>query len=420
VVTTPTAPCIERAPRRHRPLDDLRRAVEHDEIEVDQLPIAALDLWRDVPSISSDARLIESVFEASPIGMSLVDASGTHLAVNPAFARLLDTDVASVATRSCWDDVHPDDRARDEAATAAVLLGEMPSYVLEERLVSRAGSIRWVEVTVSGVADHEAHGDPPRLLRQVRSTAAGRALADAHRALEARAAELAAANERLASFADTLTHDLLQPLSALAGFLALLQRTSGSMGADQRDWIDRAVRGKDHLVSAIGALRAHAVDARVALAPVDVGRLVADQLTILEAELRGAEVTVDAPLPIVQADAGMLAQAVGNLLRNAVRYQHPDRALRLHVGAVAAGTTSVLHVRDNGRGLTAGDVESIFEPGMRGSAGAAAQSAGTGTGLATVRSLVARMGGRAWAEPSGDGSEGAAFFLELQRSPARG
>jgi PAS domain S-box-containing protein len=486
-------------------------------------PVDHGELWDGMPTARTAARFVEAMFEASPIGMAVVDGAGRHLAVNPAAARLLGRSPAELHDLTCWEVVHPEDLQADLVGLDRLLRGECPTYVVEERVVGADGRARWVEATVSGVpGDHLANGAPARLLRQIRCTEDSRqanedaavlrsvfttspdallltdqlgrctlwngaaeqllgwssedmvgasitrlvgpddqlrmarvlgdaasglpvrwpdatwitatgepvavdvtvgpitdadgglvglvavardvtdqrsaeaALRDAHEELSLHATDMAAANRRLEAFAGTLTHDLLQPVVVLDGFLSLLERDSAELSEEHVAWLAGAVRGKERLREAIEALHRHATQDEVPLASVDLADLAQEVLPGLVADLGDAEL-VRGPLPVVAADRGLVAQVLANLVQNAGRYRHPQRPLVVDVAARFDGTSHVVVVADNGKGISTDELERVFEPGARGRSSSGTH--GTGTGLATVRTLMQRMGGEAWAEP---------------------
>jgi signal transduction histidine kinase len=224
-----------------------------------------------------------------------------------------------------------------------------------------------------------------------------------HHALEARARDLAEANTRLEAFASTVAHDLMQPVAALAGFLSLLDHGLPDLAPEHRSWLEGAIRGKDRVVRALDALHRHAAAQELSLEAVDLRAVIEELAPSLVAELGHGTLEVG-PLPVVEADAGLVGQVVANLLQNAGRYRSPDRPLMVHVNAVrdAEAASWVVSVSDTGRGIAPDELEAVFAPGTRGTA--AVGTTGSGTGLATVRSLMARMGGQAWAEPARPGA----------------
>jgi signal transduction histidine kinase len=126
-----------------------------------------------------------------------------------------------------------------------------------------------------------------------------------------------------------------------------------------------------------------------------------------------ATVTHD-PLPVVPADAVLMAELLQNLLENAIKYRSPARPPRIHLSAERQRGEWVLSFRDNGVGIRAADQQAIFRPftqarraGTRADGGAG----GVGLGLATCKRIAERHGGRMWVESVV--GEGSTFFVSL-------
>jgi CheY-like chemotaxis protein len=136
-------------------------------------------------------------------------------------------------------------------------------------------------------------------------------------------------------------------------------------------------------------------------------------------EARGVDLLLAEPgAPLwVDGDAARLAQLVGNLLHNALKFTPPGGHVR--VGVERRGATCEIAVSDDGAGVDGGDLARIFEPFVQSSRTAAA-SGGLGIGLALVRELATRHGGTVRAESAGQG-QGARFLVELpvQAAPPR-
>lgn len=362
-------------------------------------PEGAGELWTAMPSLRDAAWFVDTAFQSSPIGMALIDGRGRHIATNPALSTVLGHPADVVERMSCWDAIHPDDVPADRAGMASVLSGDRASYVREQRVLTAVGRHLWVETTVSGGS---SDGPSVRLLRQVRSIqdiadqrAADRQLRAAHEELEDRAAELAEANERLASFAATLTHDLLQPVASLDGFLRLLEAEANELTDEHRDWLERAICSKERLGESIRSLHRHAAIAPPDLTAVALADIVERFACDVNATGPAAGVEVG-ELPVVLGDPGFLQQVVANLVENAVKYRSPRRPLRMTFTARRNGRGWDVTVTDNGLGIAPDQLKAVFERGMRGRSSAGTW--GSGTGLATVRALVARMGGSVRAE----------------------
>jgi signal transduction histidine kinase len=115
-------------------------------------------------------------------------------------------------------------------------------------------------------------------------------------------------------------------------------------------------------------------------------------------------------LPVVAADPGFVAQVLANLVQNAGRYRHAQRPLRIEMRARRDQSFWIVTVSDSGRGIRTSELEWIFERGARGHSSEG--TIGTGTGLATVKTLMRRMGGDTWAEP--DATGGARMCLRFR------
>ena len=365
-------------------------------------------LLRQVRSIEDDrqagedASVLRSIIAASPDALIITDGRGRCTHWNRAAARLFGWEEAEMVGQPLTRLVADADqislaRVLGEAAAGSAVRWDEATWL------SSGGSTRAVDVTVGPIHDDDrVVVGLVALARDVTDRrAADSALREAHEALEARAHELSAANDRLGAFAATLSHDLLQPAAALDGFLMLLDKHATELDAEHRDWLLRALRGKDRIIQAIGALHRNVSVDELPLVRVAVDDVVADILADMPMGVDAG--VIDArPLPAVLGDPGLLSQVFANLLQNSLRYRVGDRPLRVCIDARRDGDAWEVSVTDTGRGICQDELESVFERGVRGRA--ADGTEGTGTGLATVRALVQRMGGAAWAEPHEGGA----------------
>lgn len=126
----------------------------------------------------------------------------------------------------------------------------------------------------------------------------------------------------------------------------------------------------------------------------------------------GANVTV-APLPSVPITCGRLVEVLQELMGNAIEYRHPDRPLRISLSAVRRDNEVILSVRDNGIGIPAEYRNRVFKVFER--LHAAGEHEATGIGLAMVKKIVERAGGRIWIEDGDDGGTCVGLTLEVAR-----
>ncbi len=364
---------------------------------------------------AEDAAVLRSVVAASPDALIITDELGRCTLWNPAAEHLFGWTEKEMLGSSLTRLV-----AADSQLLLARALGDATAGLAvrwpDATWLSSTGERCAVDVTVGPIID--ASGARIGLVTLARDVteqrAAAIAVTEAHEALGLHAAELAAANVRLATFAGTLTHDLLQPVVALDGFLSLLERDAPELDDEHRSWLLGAIRGKERVSEAIDALYRNAVDDDLPLVAVDLGRVVSELVPGLVGELGDAQVIVG-DLPVVAADRGLVTQVLANLVQNAGRYRHEERPLVVDLQARPDGLSSwVLVVADSGKGISTDELEAVFEPGKRGRSADGVQ--GTGTGLATVRTLMQRMGGEAWAEPEPAG--GVRMCLRFQAASA--
>jgi PAS domain S-box-containing protein len=228
-----------------------------------------------------------------------------------------------------------------------------------------------------------------------------------------RTAELEEANRELESFSYSVSHDLRAPLRHITGFAQLLeQRAQGVLDERSHHYlhtISEAARQGGRLVDDLLAFsrmgRAEVKKQRVAL-----GALVDEVRRELAPEAEGRSITwrVEA-LPEVRADPALLHAVLKNLLSNALKYSRPVPQPLIEVGARREGAETVVWVRDNGVGFDMQYVGKLFGVFQR--LHTAEEFEGTGIGLANVRRIIQRHGGRTWAE--GQPGQGATFFFTL-------
>jgi light-regulated signal transduction histidine kinase (bacteriophytochrome) len=229
----------------------------------------------------------------------------------------------------------------------------------------------------------------------------------------ARTAELARINEELDASTSSVSHDLRAPLRHLTGFAVLLEKKAEDADPQVRRYAGLIGSAAARMTALIDDLLIFARTSRAPLraAAIDLNELVRDIIaTDIHEESRGRviEWQVD-PLPIVSGDRALLRQAFLNLLSNAVKYTRTRDCARVHVGAGGGGHESIVFVRDNGVGFDmayAGKLFGVFQR-LHGDD----EFEGTGVGLANVRRIVQRHGGRTWAQ--GAPQQGATFFLSF-------
>ena len=220
-------------------------------------------------------------------------------------------------------------------------------------------------------------------------------------------------NAELESFSYSVSHDLRAPLRAIHGFARiLLEDHQAQLDPEARRLlgvIDQNTRRMGDLIDDLLAFsrlgRQELTTARVDMR--ELARGVADEMRSVEPE-RKLEIQID-PLPIAQGDRALLRQVFSNLLQNAAKFTRGKEPSHIEVGSRPDGNQNVYFVKDNGAGFDARYSDKLFGVFQR--LHHADEFEGTGVGLAIVKRIVQRHGGKVWAE--GKVGEGATFFFTL-------
>ena len=232
-------------------------------------------------------------------------------------------------------------------------------------------------------------------------------------ALRRNAAELLAANTELDAFAYSVSHDLRAPLRSIDGFSQiLLEDYSGTLDAAGRESLQRVRAASQRMGTLIDDLLKLARVTRVEIRTEDVD--LSGMAGEIAAELQRAtpERLVEfaiAPGLSARGDARLLRVALDNLLRNSWKYTAKQAQPRIEFASIAANGERAFMVRDNGAGFDMQYADKLFGVFQR--LHSPAEFEGTGVGLATVRRIITRHGGRIWAEGVVD--RGATFYFTL-------
>jgi PAS domain S-box-containing protein len=318
---------------------------------------------------------------------------------------------AGLEGHTIWEALPPETCAAIEPAYRAALGGQATSFEVPFR-----GRHYAVQVSPLATEGHETLG----MVVTQDITERRRAEDEVRRLnteLYAKILETTSANQELEAFSYSVSHDLRAPIRHINGFVDMLQRRSASaLDETAQRHLNTIARASRHMGQLIDDLLAFSRMGRGELTRnrVSLGSLAREVIEAMRPELDGRSIEwrVDG-LPDVTGDAAMLRVVLGNLLSNAVKYTRPRAQAVIEIGAVAAEPGEVvLFVKDNGVGFDMQYADKLFGVFQR--LHRSDEFEGTGIGLATVRRIVHRHGGRTWAEASLGG--GATFFVAL---PAR-
>ena len=266
---------------------------------------------------------------------------------------------------------------------------------------ARGRSMPWRDVETDGAAE-------------LRNSIVGIVLRKAEE-LGALSAELQRSNKELESFSYSVSHDLRAPFRHIVGYAELLKESqTAQMSSEDRRYLDVIIASAytagdlvDHLLnySRIGRMR-------VTLSDVDMTALVHEMVREYAPESKGRMIRWRVgSLPVSKGDLALLRVVWQNLLGNAFKYTSGREVARIEVGCAQTEDEQVFFVKDNGVGFDPQYSDKLFRVFQR--LHRVDEFEGTGIGLANVRRIVSRHGGRTWAE--GVLGQGATFYFSLPR-----
>ena len=229
-----------------------------------------------------------------------------------------------------------------------------------------------------------------------------------------RTAELQAANRELEAFSYSVSHDLRAPLRHIAGFVELLHKSiASSLSEKDLHYLTTISESAERMSELIDNLLAFSRVGRTELEKVDINleQLVKDTVSGFALETADRNIAWKiGPLPVVWADISLLRLVLVNLLSNAVKFTSTRAEAKIEIGSSPddSGKTSIF-IRDNGVGFNPKYGDKLFGVFQR--LHTSEEFEGTGIGLANVKQIILRHGGKISAEGAVDG--GATFTFSL-------
>lgn len=350
---------------------------------------------------------LRDIIEASPDVILILDRSGAVRFVNSGAEKMYGRSAADLVGQAAGFVVQP--------GTVEIDI-QLPGGTARTAEV-RTVEIEWDDQPASLVLLHDV---TERKLAQNQIQARNVLLEEL---VCARTAELLAANSEVEAFADSVSHDLRAPLRHIQGFTQMLQEEAGAgLDASAQVLLARILHSVDQMRKLIEDLLGFSRlgSCPVSRQPVALGPLVTEVIEELAPEAQGRPVEWSvAGLPSLDADPSLLRVVLVNLLSNALKFTRGRDPARIQVlPADGSRSAPIIAVRDNGIGFAPENAERLFGVFQR--LHSQTEFEGTGVGLATVKRIVTRHGGRIWAEA--EPGLGATFFFSLgptETHPAR-
>jgi PAS domain S-box-containing protein len=425
-------------------------------------PIGIASTERDITALKREA---EKLRQSNEYLENLIDHANAPIIVwdpqfritrfNGAFEAMSGRRAGEVVGKSL-ELLFPPALARSSMALIEKTTGGERLETVEIAILHRDGSVRTVLWNSATILAADGRTPVAAIAQGWDITERKRAVEEVHklnaeleqRVVE-RTAQLDAANKELEAFSYSVSHDLRAPLRHVQGYVDMLaQEAEGRLSDKGRHYMQTIADASREMGVLIDDLLAFSRMGRTEMieTKVNLNALAQDSLRDLEPATRGRNIVwTIPPLPTVQGDPAMLKLALANLLGNAVKFTRPRDPAVIEMGVVneeggsqrsasfAKATAAMevseegegqkalftdncslltFFVRDNGVGFDPQYVHKLFGVFQR--LHRADEFEGTGIGLANVRRIIARHGGRTWAEGAVD--KGATFYFTLKSS----
>ena len=317
-------------------------------------------------------------------------------------------------------DIHPEDRAR-VIATITHAVEERSEHHIVYRIVTPAGETRWLEAHGRLLCDPS--GAPQRLIGVCLDITERRR---SEEQLQQLVVALKDADQRKDQFLAMLAHELRNPLGPMlnATHLLSIPDLGQEAAARARQILERQVQHMARLLEDLLDV------SRITRGKIDLVRETVDVCALTREVVgdhvdtfRAAGLELDLTLPaerlFVDADRARLAQIIGNLLSNALKFSQRGQSVHVRVEREAARQSVALTVLDQGAGIEPSVIDSIFEPFVQADTSLSRARGGLGLGLAVVKGLVALHGGRVSAASAGP-DKGTELRVHLPLQAPRG
>lgn len=345
----------------------------------------------------------EVLFQDSFVAQALLSREGRFLEVNDQFCLLLKKGRQELVGISYKEITHPEDPTISMNPVEEFERENLQNWQTEKRYIRGDGTILWTLTNLTVLRSEE--GRVQRVFAQLQDISLQKQLEE----------DLKHHNKDLDQFVYVASHDLREPLTAIAGFAALVKkRYSERLDENGIHYIDQVIDGARRMELKIDDLLAFSRAGRPlteGIFPLGVAIDEARKAVVRQISESNARIDVPVNLPVVQGDRSMVAQVFQNLLSNAIKYRKREEIprIRIEVKRYEDDRFWLISVSDNGIGFDMVHKERIF--GLFQRLYTVDQYPGTGIGLAITKRIVERHHGRIW--PLSEPEKGATFFFTL-------
>jgi PAS domain S-box-containing protein len=341
-------------------------------------------------ALQENEQQFRQAFDDAPIGMALILITGEFRQVNRSLCEIVGYSEAELLALTIADITHPDDHQTDAEYRQQLLAGTLRCYEIEKRYVRKQGDIVQTLLNVSLVRD--ATQQPLHFIAQILD------VSDRY--------EIARMKDE---FVAIVSHELRTPLTAIRGSLGIL--ATGVLDDEPskvQDLLQIALNNSDRLMRLVDDIlnleRLESGKIPLMLEACEVGDLIQQAIACTATIAEAANIKISTLFPTIQIKVASdaIVQTLTNLLSNAVKFSPSGSTVWLNAEVrdnddTATSTPYILFsVKDQGRGIPADKIETIFRRFQQVDISDSRQKRGTGLGLAICKSIVQQHGGQIW------------------------
>jgi PAS domain S-box-containing protein len=409
-------------------ISERKQAEERLAGQSEELSRQAEELARSRTALETQTLMLQSVLDSMQEGLVAADEHGKFIIWNPAATKIVGLGAADVPPGE-WNAHYgvylPDAVTPFPPEKNPLLLaihgevGTAEMFVRNQELETGV----WIEASASPLKSKDGlvRGGVIAFRDVTQRRADGREINKLNEELEQRViqrtAQLAVANQELEAFTYSVSHDLRAPLRHIGGFSKILSEDFGpGMPLEAQNHLKRIGDGVHRMGLLVDELLNLARVGRHALhlQSARLNAVVEEVVSLLQPETEGRTVRWNiADLPSVECDAILVKQVFQNLLANAIKFTRPREQAVIEISHRQENGQTVFLVRDNGVGFSMKYTDKLFGVFQR--LHRPEDFEGTGIGLATVKRIIHKHGGRVWAEAELD--KGATFYFTLEAEP---
>lgn len=361
----------------------------------------------------------KSLIEKNQDVIALSAADGTIVYMSPSTKEMLDYEPEELKGTSAMALMHPDEL--EENIQRLIWVNENPGkpMFLIMRMRHKDGSWRWLEATSTSQLDNPAVNAIVSNLRDItaRKEAQDELLLlnqSLEKKVEERTMQLAESNKALESFSSMAAHDLQAPLRVLSGYTSMVKHDyAENLGEEGAALLDVIMKQTKHMTQLVSDLLTFSRASHTIMKEekVDLDAMVhelSDELCLINSTRKTPEIKIG-DLGSTSCDAHLIRQVWSNLISNALKYSGKRDKPQIEIGRMPGEEEVIYYVKDNGAGFDARHQHKLFQVFQR--LHTSSDFEGTGVGLALVKNVISRHGGRVWAESELD--KGATFYFSM-------